>query len=345
MLERWIKDGDTINWVGIFLVGIAILSLPLGFGASSMFATHGSFPGQAVFAVALLVIGVLLYRGTFDDRASPDPDTPPDLVGSDADVPQADLLADPGGDESDRGVGPAGESNPDDAILVAAYSPIKDDQPKTETSRPVRPKSILGRAIIAALLIVVGLIAIVDNWWLSVGAAQYFAAALVVIGIGLLIGAWRGRARATIFLGIPLLLLLQLSSVFHVPVSGGFGDPLYSPSTVGELQSEYRLSAGELVLDLRGMDFVGEETVVASVGAGELIVWLPNDVDAIVRADALAGEVEVQGRFESGLNVSLEREIRLDDPRGTIVLDLDVVFGLVTVLVEPPDAGQDSGGD
>jgi len=345
LLERWIRDSDGINWVGIVLIGIAVVSLPLGLGGLTLFDTHGSFPTQAVFAVGLLVVGVLLYRGTFDDRGPGGQEVGQGQVGDGAGLSPDDRPPDPDNDTgTDR---QQANRSDDEVILAAAYGQTEDGQPlqaraRTQdmANRPVRPKSILGRAIVAALLIVIGLIAIIDNWWLSVSAAQYFAAALIVIGIGLVIGAWRGRARATIFLGIPLLLLLQVASVFHVPLTGGFGDPRYSPSTVDELRSEYRLAAGELVLDLRGMAFEGEQRVVASVGAGELTVRLPNDVDAIVSADAVAGEVEVQGRFESGPYVSIEREIRVDDPEGMIVLDLDVVFGLISVVVEPAEPGQ-----
>jgi len=390
LLERWIRDGDRTNWAGVVLIGIAAVTL-LG---SVRF-----LDGEVVFAVALLVVGILLYRGTFDDRTPADRDSDGDTGGGEPEAGTsgeeaglAGLIAESGttaeapsvavdlharderdlaspsvgepskeadtSDEADP-AGPADDDrlqeSDDEAILAAAgMAPPLDDSPATASAvardrdpmaglppeaptparvptpaRPPTPRSILGRVTIAAVMIVLGALAVLDNWFASLGATEYLAAAVLVIGAGLLVGAWWGRARVTILLGLFLLALMQMTAWFEVPLTGGIGDPVYTIESVEDLGGEYRLLAGELTIDLRQLRFVGEQRIEASVAAGHLVVRLPEDTNIDVRASAVGGDLNVLGLHESGADTSVRRQISVDDAGGTLILDLEVGFGQI----------------
>src|SRR5207245_6045511 len=125
-----------------------------------------------------------------------------------------------------------------------------------------------------AMLVVLGVAAAVDN----VGAYHvpvraYPALALLVVGAGLLVGAFWGRSRLLILLGLAILPFAFAASLVRVPIKGGTGDRLYTPQSVQEIRSEYRLAAGQIRLDLRQVPW-GSETVgvMLSLSVGNIAV-------------------------------------------------------------------------
>ena len=74
---------------------------------------------------------------------------------------------------------------------------------------------------------------------------------LAVVGGGLLLSTWLGRARGLIWLGIFLLPVVAITTIAdRIDLRGGFGEREYQPVEVGEVRSEYRLGAGSQTLDL-----------------------------------------------------------------------------------------------
>ena len=53
----------------------------------------------------------------------------------------------------------------------------------------------LGRITFFALLVVLGTLALIDAAGATIAVSAYFFAALVTIALGLVLGAWVGRAR------------------------------------------------------------------------------------------------------------------------------------------------------
>ena len=155
---------------------------------------------------------------------------------------------------------------------------------------------------------------------------------LAILGGGMLVGAWMGRAR---WLAIPALLLLPFviaASLIHVPFRGGFGDRVYRPATVTDLRSEYRMVAGHLTIDLSRMD-LGTSTVTirASVVAGRLDVVVPTDQTVIVTGTVSAGSADLFGRNRDGSSVPLATVNTGTSGSGTLRLDLGATYGYVRV--------------
>jgi phage shock protein PspC (stress-responsive transcriptional regulator) len=237
------------------------------------------------------------------------------------------------------GTPPPGGAGPD-----AAWTP---------PPAPRRESSLLGRLTVGLALVVVGLLWLFDaTLGAGIGAGRILAAALLVLGLGLLVGSVVGRARWLILpaaLLLPLVLAFGLASPWRwvdladVDVrTEGVGDRAEQPMTVEELRPGYQLGAGTLELDLTALDVAELETagttsVAVQVGAGEIHVVVPDDVAIAVAARTGAGEVTILGRTASGLGVqrTVTEGFDPDDAEPLLELDLQVGFGEITVTSMP----------
>lgn len=198
-----------------------------------------------------------------------------------------------------------------------------------------RERSLLGRVTVSVALLVAGALA---AWNAAtphdVGAATVLAAALAVVGVGLLVGAFVGRARGLVALGVVLLAATAVAASAHVHVDRSTGDRRWAPASVAEVHSPYRLGAGNAILDLRDVVVPAGQTVhvVASVGAGRLQVIVPNDAGLDVKASANVGSVLLpDGHRTDGLNPTDGYTAAAPSSVGTIALDLSVGVGDVEV--------------
>lgn len=188
------------------------------------------------------------------------------------------------------------------------YPPVAD-QPKPP--RPPRERSKLGLITFSVLLLALGLLAGLDltTGW-DIAASGYFATLLAVVGVGLLVGAWIGRARWLIALGVLLAIALGIASVGErVDWDGGRvgGDTTWRPATYAELQPSYEQSFGTAELDLRQINFTGQNAEVdVELNAGDMTVLLPPNVDTTVRVEVNAGNAEVFGSSWDGFNASTQ---------------------------------------
>ncbi len=193
---------------------------------------------------------------------------------------------------------------------------------------------MLGRFTLATMLLVIGAIALLDNAGVVEPSARHYVGAVVgLAGLGLIVGAWWGRARALIAIGVLLLPVLLVASVVRVPFSGEFGEKSVRPASVVDLADEYRLGAGDLRIDLRDIDVAGDTVgFEATVGAGRLTVIVPAGPAVAVDARVGFGELEVFGLVTDGVG----REIMIlpaqQGAAGLLDIAVEVGFGQVQVL-------------
>ncbi len=160
--------------------------------------------------------------------------------------------------------------------------------------QPPRRKSALGRLTLSAALLVAGILAAVGSATsISVPAVVVFAAALSVVGAGLLAGAVYGRSRWLVVVGVLLAIATAGASVDHGDVSGGVGTRTWDPQTVAEVASPYEIGAGDAVLDLRDLDLAssGPLRITAHIGVGQLRVLAPEGVPIEVEAHVGLGQI------------------------------------------------------
>ena len=134
---------------------------------------------------------------------------------------------------------------------------------------------------------------------------------LAVVGSGLLVSAWMGRARGLVLLGLALIPVVAISTVAdRIDLHGGFGEREYVPTQMSEIQRYHRLGAGSQTLDLTQVSVAaGQEPphVVMSQGAGRIQLFVPEswNVDADVNVDI--GEFDVDENRR-------DRVVAPDDP-------------------------------
>jgi phage shock protein PspC (stress-responsive transcriptional regulator) len=211
--------------------------------------------------------------------------------------------------------------------------------PVVEKPRRRRQRSALGWVTLGAALLGVGLAALLDQWGaIDMTLGRYFALALLVMGAGLLVGTWWGRARWLIVLGILTIPFVLAASLITVPVTGGVGTRSIHPVAVEQIQPAYRLAAGQLAIDLTSLDLAGTSTTItASVAFGNLSVRVPDDVPLTIHATAGAGVIDVSSENPSPFDRSVDGgSISLDQTNGTgtaaITLNVAVGYGRVAVF-------------
>jgi phage shock protein PspC (stress-responsive transcriptional regulator) len=203
--------------------------------------------------------------------------------------------------------------------------------PATKEIRPKREPSRLGRLIFGLGLLALGLIGAADLAGVAVPGVVYVLIPLTIVGVGLIVGAWLGRARGHIFSGLLLCLLLPVVAnnadydrTYHP------GTVTWTPQTVTEISDSYDHRFGEATLDLSGVDFTGHEVNTAvDISFGDLRVIVPDNVDVIVDSDVSLGDANIFDRTTSGAGVN--QTFRDDGPDGpgggTLTIHLQVKFG------------------
>lgn len=211
--------------------------------------------------------------------------------------------------------------------------------PPPPPPRAPKERSRLGALTFSMVFLVLGVVAALDlSDAVAIPPSGYFAAALVTIAFGLLVGTWFGRARWLIALGLVTAAALGVTTVVenYVGIGARAGDVAWRPTSYEDLADNYSLRVGDAVLDLSAIDFTGREAFVrARVDFGELRVILPPDVDAEVRARVDIGEAQI---FETawsgfGMPARIIHDLGVDGRGGgKLQLVLQVNTGRVEVL-------------
>jgi phage shock protein PspC (stress-responsive transcriptional regulator) len=198
------------------------------------------------------------------------------------------------------------------------------------------PRSYLGLLTVSAAVVVGALLALIDALGAHISGLAIFASMLAVLGIGMLVGGWRGRARWLIAPAIVLLLLVQgTAAVHHLAGSSGIGDRRWVPTAVTQ---SYELGAGTGVIDLRKQKWPSSDVAV-KLGIGEITVLVPDDVTLVVDAQVGAGEIDLPGqRPQSGSSLTVSTTVGPvsapgpTNPVGTTVnLKADIGLGQLVV--------------
>jgi phage shock protein PspC (stress-responsive transcriptional regulator) len=197
-----------------------------------------------------------------------------------------------------------------------------------------RPPSRLGRVTFSLALLVLGVIGLLDIRY-DVPFTTYAAAALATLGAGLLVGAWFGRARWLIPLGVITTLVLGVGATLdrvHVAHwDRNNGDITWTPTSVTMLADRYQQNFGDAMLDLSNVDFSGTtRSVTVQLNAGDLTILLPDKVDTTVNAAIHIGDAQVFGEHWGGFG-SPRHQVIDDGPDGpgggTLVLDVRLNAG------------------
>lgn len=169
------------------------------------------------------------------------------------------------------------------------------------------------------------------------------AGALGVLGLTVLILGLAGRTSG--FPGFLAIAALVATALFlpigdHFVPSGKMGDYTWSPRTVAELEADapFRVGAGTGTLQLHGLspDELDGESITASVGFGQLVIDLPDDLTVRIDAGTAGGVVRNHAgdsTYIGGLNVA--EDIVIGD--GPVDLTIDARVGFGEILLKGGD--------
>lgn len=183
-------------------------------------------------------------------------------------------------------------------------TPHPTPPPWRKPAKPPRERSRLGAVTFSMIFVALGAVAILDlTNAVQIWPSTYFAAVLVTIALGLLVGTWFGRARWLIALGLVAACALGVSSLAEsYSQIREDGTVTWAPADHTALADRYETRFGDATLDLTQLDFTGQDRqVTAEVSVGRLVVMLPREVDVTVLVKTHAGEAEVLGKFFSGV--------------------------------------------
>lgn len=314
--ERFFAGSTSpMSWLGVVVIVV---------GALIILGNLSFFSAEFLVAVGLITVGVLMYTGYIagpkpegtdvDDKEGVQP-----MTSSDTLTEEPETLVD---------------DSPVDADTPPPPPPVPTPQADPKPPAPPRETSILGRLTIGIALLGMGVLAIVDqidSVPIDADPRHYLALAVTIVGVGLLVGAFAGRARWLIILSAILVPTLLFSPVFEYDWTSDEFDVFERPTTFTEVEGFYSIDAGNLVIDLTELPWDGQEvTLGAHVDLGNLEVRVPWEV-------GIEGEASVDIGRASGPN---GESFGIGDPTvglgwhgdlGTVYLDLSVDVGNVEV--------------
>lgn len=256
------------------------------------------FDGGGIIALALVVTALYLMhrsrghlnrppaRGPVTAAMSTAKGTPVDTTSDDWDALGADPL---GWDLADHTAPPADPYRPPEA-------------PEPPRPRRSRGGSKITLVTLALAVVTAGVgTAFVDGESWQPGHVA--ATTLAVLAGGLLFGAFRGGARGLIWFAAPVAVAtLMLSPWPAGGYPGGVGAIKETPTNFRELQPSYERTAGTIELDLTQLPERDEPiSVEASVGTGDITVFVPLTADVTFDCTARTGNAECLNRSQGGV--------------------------------------------
>jgi len=301
--------------IGVFAIAVALLVADLGLGL-------GSF---GLLGPALL-IGGGLYLLLQSERPSRR-DTGERDEGSSLD----ESLGASGGGETDAGhVDPSGGT---DTAPTLRTSPVGGDVRTDVGATPTMPRSPRERSFItpttlSVIALLAGAAILGDKVDLiGVTIPGFLAVALGLVGVGLLVSAWWGRAPGLIPVGIVVTMALAVTTAVNLGSWHGAGERIHRPEGTADLADAYRLGAGHMVVDLRDLELAeGSRELEIELTFGQLDVYIPSGPEVVISAENRMGQLTVLGESEEGLGNDIDSVVPAE-PGESGRLEVDIAVG------------------
>ncbi|MEV6771403.1 PspC domain-containing protein [Nocardia sp. NPDC051030] len=180
---------------------------------------------------------------------------------------------------------------------------------------PRRPRSrltpvVIGLALLAAAA--AGSVAASGVEWMT--PARIGAAALAVVALGLIVGAFLRRGHGLMVLLAPLAGFVILASLIG-PIEfdkGAMGDQSWTAVSAADLRPEYHVSMGSATLDLSKLQLTEDRTVAVSVSMGDARVVLPPNMRVNTTCHVNMGDSNcVSGMTGSGTGPVLNLNVKV----------------------------------
>ena len=196
--------------------------------------------------------------------------------------------------------------------------------------RPRPPRSVLGLLTIGAAAVIGAMV-----WLFNDGAGNRgtlaFGWATVVLGAGLLVGTFAGRARWLILPALAtaaaavLAAGLNFAGVGLTNRSGG-GSYVFGPDST--VAAQYRTGIGDIELWLP--NYTRDVSTSVEIGAGDLRIVVPDNAQVQIDARIGIGRIDALGSSSSGYR----RILTLDTKQGDQMITLRLRVGAGSITVE-----------
>lgn len=213
-------------------------------------------------------------------------------------------------------------------IVVLAVAWLATGTWPERDARAVARSAALG----LGLLIVLFVVGVAAAWATAAGGDWVVATLVIVAGFAVLAGAFLRPVRWLVPLALALAIPAGAIAAADVDVSGGKGEKRYRPGTAAEVRDRYELGVGELRVDLRDVDFApgSRREIDVDLGIGYAVVLVAEDVCVGTRAEIGAGDAEIFGRQEDGVDVDVE-DLPRNNGAPQLLIDAEVDLGALRV--------------
>ena len=189
------------------------------------------------------------------------------------------------------------------AVALGAYAILKDRGGPGTAGGVLAAIFIAGAAVTGFFVLAFAGAAVT-----ALGYGEIAAGLVVVAGIGLVIGAFRGGLRWLIIPAIALATGVGVAAASDIEVEGSMGHREYTPLRADEIPAEgYDLGIGRLDVDLRDLDWGPREVIALDVdlGIGQANILVPENVCVDADVEAKSGSLVVAGEQQEGFGVDV----------------------------------------
>jgi phage shock protein PspC (stress-responsive transcriptional regulator) len=206
---------------------------------------------------------------------------------------------------------------------------------RVETRRAERREGrLLRRMTIGLAFLVVGVLIAIDRTdSYAIEPHVFFASALLVMSLGIIVSAWRGRAGALVVLALLLTPMTIGSTAANDAIDDGTGQERWEPSSAAAMLTSYTHGAGDAVLDLSNVRLSTGEVrdVEVNLGMGRLRILIPEGTGYDIDANVTLGDIEY---FGAEVDDEDRDESRHTSATGTGTLRIDAKVGMGQLDVE-----------
>ena len=241
-------------------------------------------------------------------------------------------------------IDPFAELSIDPAVIFAAFLVgagvllLRGQQPAYEgtdiTVAEARPRSPLGVLTLSVAFLVVGFMILLGNLRVAdITMGQMAAAGLLVVGIGLLVGAWWGRSRFLIVVGTLMVPIVVAGGFLHFPLRGAIGDTWVNVNSIDRVASSYEVLVGSIHLNLADLaDFEGDREIDISMAAGRTDIFVPAKIGLKITGNIEYGSASIGRGRQTGDDLELINEL-VGEP-GAGHLTINFTGGITALYVE-----------
>ncbi len=349
------RNPDSVMLVGIILAALVAGTTMLG---ALFFSAPNPWPMLVFGALAVLAIVLLTRRqeplpppiGT-PDGVTPSPQGTPAAAAatgsegtSAATAGRSDsaTIADGPGTGPDVSDPPAAPPPPGDP--TAQFPAVPPTPPPPPPRPPRRPISPLVPVTLCLVLLAEAVIWVLDvGFDVDVLPSVYPGTALGIIAVGLIVGAWYGRARLLILFGV-IAGLATLASTILGP--GPYGEQTFAPRTAAEVADRYEHGVGQLTLHLEDVADIREldgRAIEIESRVGQVTIYVPGSIDATIDAEVTGGGdiTGVPSVDNDGGGSAVASFTPTDDADPDVTLDVRLKLGQIKFIdVLCPDEGR-----